>query len=60
MTSSNVDRLGQTNSNTEARIDPANRVADEDYFRGIKEHKTMKKLQARQNERTMARTRFDE
>lgn len=60
MTTTNVDRLGQIESATIARIDPANRVADEDYFRAIKEHKTMKKLQARQNERTMARTRFDD
>ena len=47
MTSTNVDRLGQTNSPTKAGIYSANRVADEDYFRAIKEHKTMKKLQAR-------------
>ena len=60
MTSTNVDRLGQTKSATKAIIDVASRVADEDYFRAIKEHKTMATLQKRQNERTMARTRFDD
>lgn len=55
-----MDYLGQHASETKARINPSNRVADEDYFRAIKEHKTMTKLQTRQNERTMARTRFDD
>jgi len=45
MTATNVDRLGQTQQETQARIDPSSRVADEDYFRAIKEHKTMKVLQ---------------
>ena len=35
-------------------------MADEDFFRAVKEHKIMSKLQANQTERTMARTRFDE
>lgn len=47
MTSTNVDRLGQTKSATKAIIDVASRVADEDYFRAIKEHKTMATLQKR-------------
>ena len=42
MTTGNVDRIGQEISPTKARIDPNHRVADEDYFRGIKEHKIMK------------------
>ena len=60
MTSTNVDRLGQTALETKARIDPQSRVADEDYFRAIKENKIMKQLQKKQTERTMARTRFEE
>lgn len=35
-------------------------MADEDYFRAIKEEKIMKQLQKKQTERTMARTRFEE
>ena len=60
MTTTNVDRLGQTESATKARIDPKSRVADEDYFRAIKENKIMKQLQKKQTEKTMARTRFEE
>ena len=41
------------------RIDPDMRVAKEDYFRTVKDHKQMNKLQAKQSEKTMARTRFD-
>ena len=44
MTSTNVDRLGQAESVTKAKIDPQSRVADEDYFRAIKENKIMKQL----------------
>ena len=44
----------------DARINPENRVANEDYFRAIKERKIMGKLQANQTEKTMARTRFDD
>ena len=35
-------------------------MADEEYFRGVKENKIMKQLQKKQNERTMARTRFED
>ena len=60
MTTTEVDYLGQMHRELKAKIDPTDRVADEDFFRAVKEHKIMTKLQARQNERTMARTRFDE
>ena len=56
----NTDNIGALASATKARIDPASRVADEDYFRAIKEEKIMKQLQKKQTERTMARTRFEE
>ena len=60
MTTTEVDYLGQNQRETKAKIDPSDRVADEDFFRAVKEHKSMTKLQPKQNERTMARTRFDE
>ena len=60
MTTTNIDRVGGEPSPTKARIDPSSRVADEDYFRAIKEHKIMKQLQKKQTERTMARTRLEE
>ena len=44
MTASNIDKVGEAPSATKARIDPSSRVADEDYFRAIKEHKIMKQL----------------
>ena len=44
MTTTNIDRVGEAPSATKARIDPNSRVADEDYFRAIKEHKIMKQL----------------
>jgi hypothetical protein len=40
----NITNIGSIASETKARIDPASRVADEDYFRGIKENKIMKQL----------------
>ena len=44
MTATNVDYLGQSDNKVKAIIDPASRVADEDYCRAIKEHKTMSTL----------------
>lgn len=55
-----MDYIGSHESATKAKIDPQSRVADEDYFRNIKENKIMKQLQKKQTERTMARTRFEE
>ena len=43
----------------EAKIKPDNRVANDEYFRAVKDDKIMGKLQKKQNEKTMARTRFD-
>ena len=45
---------------TDARINPENRVANDDYFRAVKENKIMGTLQKKQTEKTMARTRFDD
>ena len=56
-----MDEIGSGKKlSNKARIDPKFRVADEDYFRGIKENKQTAKLQKGQNEKTMARTRFEE
>ena len=60
MTATNVDYIGAHESATNAIIDPNSRVADEDYFRNIKENKIMAALQKKQTERTMARTRFED
>ena len=45
MTATNVDYIGAHESATNAIIDPNSRVADEDYFRNIKENKIMAALQ---------------
>jgi hypothetical protein len=44
----------------DAKIKPDNRVANDEYFRAVKDDKIMGKLQKKQNEKTMARTRFDQ
>ena len=44
---------------TKARIDPNDRVADEEYFRGVKETKVMKVLGKKQTEKMMSKTRFE-
>jgi len=38
-TASNFDKIGQGESYNKAIIEPEYRVAEEDYFRGIKENK---------------------
>ena len=43
-----------------AIIEPKYRVAEEDYFRVVKEQKQISTLKKTQNEKAMARTRFDE
>ena len=55
-----MDEIGSGKKpSAKARIDPKHRVADEDYFRGIKERKST--LQTKKSEHTtMARTRFEE
>jgi len=55
-----MDEIGSDKKINIARIDPKHRVADEDYFRVVKESKIMASLKKVQNEKTMARTRFDE
>ena len=41
---SNLDNIGSLPTATKARFDPNSRVADEDYYRAIKENKIMKQL----------------
>jgi len=56
-----MDEIGSGKKpSAKARIDPKCRVAEEDYFRGIKDNKITASLQKKQNEKAMARTRFDE
>ena len=55
-----MDAIGSDKKINRARIDPKHRVADEDYFRVVKESKIMASLKQVQNEKAMARTRFDE
>lgn len=55
-----MNDIGSDKKVTKARIDPKYRVADEDYFRGIKDRKLMAGMQKASNEKTIARTRFDE
>ena len=43
----------------DAKIKPEHRVANDEFFRAVKDDKVMSKLQKKQNEKTMARTRFD-
>ena len=39
-----MDEIGSDKKIFNARIDPKHRVADEDYFRVVKDNKTMAKL----------------
>ena len=56
-----MDNIGSGKKpQNKARIDPKYRVADEDYFRGIKERKSTVTITKGPNEKTMARTRFEE